>query len=406
MRNRSDFMQHRHLVNTPTDSPTTTQPLKPLGYSEFDSTSNSGVANEWELDLLKETSKDGNESRATVASLQASPSRHENKPNEQKETDTSTQLVTERSRKESGDITKPSAGPDERQDPQRVSQPPTLPVRVQEAMVDMKVVNSRHNLLSQVSLKQRDSPRAHDKQATHDNVGMNLHIEGLAMRLSPENSGQRQNKFITSHKEHVSSSPARAHTTRQEGKSKTGSLTIRPVSLQQHSPRISTSASLVKREPDNDISTETITNRDHGTENVEDIAHAHETHQGTEVSSTPSNASHSIEGQENEYGEDSTTNSQKNDSLPSSTVDQSSKEEIEEGSGSQNEENSSPSTVETAAKNDPSNISSSVSQVTQSGSVSDMPKSPIVLVKESSPSPTRLRSSRPVSYHQKSLSFR
>lgn len=63
-----------------------------------------------------------------------------------------------------------------------------LPSEVQEMMVDMKAVDSRASTLnlSQISLKQKESPRAKNKQNNLDvDAASHLQIEGQGVKVSP-----------------------------------------------------------------------------------------------------------------------------------------------------------------------------------------------------------------------------
>ena len=123
-----------------------------------------------------------------------------------------------------------------------------LSSEAQEMMLDMKAVESRTSSLSlsQISLKQKESPRTKHKQNSHDTDTMShLQIEGQGVKqLSPETAkvsprlanpaaaaAQREQRINSPR----SSTRVAAHEAKSSGS--LASLLIRPVSLQHHSAR-------------------------------------------------------------------------------------------------------------------------------------------------------------------------
>ena len=404
-------MQHRQPVNTPTDS-TATLTLKPLTHSEMNSTS--GTNNTSERLQQWEICQNGNS--AIVGNLQTTPGHHmhihSNEPKKQEETKSNSN-VSQSLKKglvhNSDDISRKDSHQIE-----EISPLPKPPVEVHEAVVDMKVVNSRHSLLSQVSLRQRDSPRTQDKPAAiHDgNVELNLQIEGQAVRLSSENSGRRQNKVITAQKEYYAASSSQSHNiVRQESEKqshKPGSLTslsIRPVSLQQPSRKVSASAAPVRENDRNVNFTERSTaDLDQSTciETLEVTTGAQET---DEVAQFSGNTTGIDSLSTHEKKNNSTSN---NSCQPTSTVDlKSIEQENDETSGLNSKDNSTADETKEKSTVTSGNI---ILHATPGGSSTDKNiitrRSPIVFVRESSPTPVRSYSTRPSSSHQKSLSLR
>ena len=124
-----------------------------------------------------------------------------------------------------------------------------LPSEAQEMMLDMKVVDGRTSTLSlsQVSLKQKESPRTKHKQNNHGNAISHLQIEGQGVKPSSETAQQSPRLASTAaQREHQVNSPRLS--TRVTREAKSGSLTsllIRPVSLQHHSGRTGTTSESV-----------------------------------------------------------------------------------------------------------------------------------------------------------------
>ena len=139
---------------------------------------------------------------------------------------------------------------------EKYSHPSTSPPEIQEMMLDMKAVDSRTSILSlsQVSLKQRDSPRAKCKQNNHDDATSHLQIEGQSMKFSSEAARQSPRLVSTAaQREHRVNSPKSS--TRLVHETKSGSLTsliIRPVSLQHHSGRVGVTPCAVNQEQKGD----------------------------------------------------------------------------------------------------------------------------------------------------------
>lgn len=391
-------MQNRQLVNTPTDS-TATLILKPLTHSEMNSTGGTDNASErlqqWEM------CQNGNGTSATVANLQTSQGHHthnihSNEPKEQQENSNVSQSLKKGLEHNSDDdISRKDSHLNE-----EVSPPPKVPVD-HGAMVDMKVVKNRHTLMSHVSLRQKNSPRTQDKNgATHDgNVDLNLQIEGQAMKLSSENSVQRRNKLNTTQKEYYKASSSQSHAVRQESeKGSLTSLSIKPVSLQQLSRKVSAGAAPVK-ENDRNADVEQSTCMETLEDTTCTAAQLQETDGGTHFDgNTTGNDSHSTQ-EEN----DSTSKSQGSDCQPPSTVDLLSIEhENDKASGLNNKENSTAD--ETKEKS--TVTSDNALHAMPGGSTAVARELPIVFVRESSPAPARPYSMRPSSSHQKSLSLR
>ena len=201
----SDYQPNRRLVNTPTDSADTELFLMKR-YSVADSISTS--------DRVKQQRVSPRHQGRAVEDSKSPRSAIKSESDETNATDQSSNLVENR------------------------LQPTTLS-EAQEMMLDMKAVDSRaSNLsLSQISLKQKESPRTKHKYNT-DAVS-HLQIEGQGVKLSPETAQQspRFTGTAAAPREHRINSPkSSTRPVAHEAKS-SGSLTsllIRPVSLQPH----------------------------------------------------------------------------------------------------------------------------------------------------------------------------
>ena len=265
-----------------------------------------------------------------------------------------------------------------------------IPPEVQDTMLNMKVVSSRQSILSQVSLTPRDSPRTRDKE---DGNGMSLHIEGQAVKLSAESASQRH-KIASSQREHAfSPGPPPMITARLVHESKTegvNSLSIRPVSLQQHSRRISTTPSKQDLEIDkNDEKNAGRVSSQPDLEKLEDNT-ALETQDKHQIGGVDKETCGFVEEEKSRQLDVSTVDS---------TNSQFDKSEIHKA---KNEESSNLTT----AKSEETDTAVSGSQVTPGSSSFEVPQSPIMIIKESSPTPLRPNSLRSSYLHQKSASLR
>ena len=139
-----------------------------------------------------------------------------------------------------------------------------LPSEAQEMMLDMKAVDSRTSALSlsQISLKQKDSPRTKHKQNSHGIDTVNhLQIEGQGVKQTSSETAKLSPRLASSaaaaaQREQRMNSPrsstrVAAHEAKSSGS--LASLLIRPVSLQHHSAKpAATSRVNQERERDGD----------------------------------------------------------------------------------------------------------------------------------------------------------
>ena len=247
-------------------------------------------------------------------------------------------------------------------------------------MVDMKAVN---NILPQVAVRQKSSPRSHEKES-YRNHGMNLQIEGQGVRRSMEKSGQ-QRKVI---KENTVT-PLQTSSVRSSDENRSESqvsLSIKSVNLQQHSRKISTAQHLQGRQ---NVETDTR-HVSSDLEPAQDKSAVPEAQESVH-NSTSSKEDHtqSVEKHKQLPEHDSLTNENSSSNTHQDDLEQEERETL------QTEEASHLATESDTSANEMKDAGSQVV-------LGDCPKSPVVLVKASSPNPINCMSSRPSSSHQKS----
>lgn len=390
LRTRYASLPNRQVISTPVHSPMT-EPSQPMRDSELDS--------DRKRSRLQQK-VDPNESTCK-SSLQTASHDHNSGPKEHEYVDSKTSLSEEQCLRHDsdGDLNQPiSVNVKQTQHlTKKFSQPLTPLPEGQDTMLDMKAVSSRHSVLSQVSLKQRDSPRADTK---HDDSDiLNLQIEGQALKL-PSESARQSSKHA---KEPTYSSSQRPiHETKPVSQENphAANLLIRPVNFQYHPERLG--ATPVKQDLEIGKNAEKSASIGLNTGRSEDgtVPLLPEGHQVSSNKSPSSFVEEQCPPMEPETKEpkslpdkDSVTESQGKDNLSSFLVPQRSEDGV---NGLQNQELPNVAT-DAAAKREPVDTASSMSQVTPVSSILEMPKSPVVMVKTSSPTPVKLYSSRPSS---------
>ena len=163
-----------------------------------------------------------------------------------------------------------------------------LPSEAQEMMLDMKAVDSRTSALSlsQISLKQKDSPRIKHKQNSHgiDTVS-HLQIEGQGVKQTSSETAKLSPRLASSaaaaaQREQRINSPrlstrVAAHEAKSSGS--LASLLIRPVSLQHHSAKPAATSRVNQegeRDDDRNLSIEKPGDTDDTGESKDAAAHA------------------------------------------------------------------------------------------------------------------------------------
>ncbi len=312
-----------------------------------------------------------------------------------------------------------------------------LSSEAQEMMLDMKAVDSRTSALSlsQISLKQKESPRTKHKQnSSHDiDTVSRLQIEGQGVKQRSPEAAKVSPRFTSStaaaatHREQRINSPRSSTKIAHEAKSSgsLASLLIRPVSLQHHSSRTGATSSVNQEGERVDRNSNEKTGDTEDTGESKDIAAPGDSN---------SDANHVTADSEETapLPEGSLTRPGEKADLPTGSEDEgaaTSQDKLTE-SESQNitEENStsatdcinegredratSPQKEEIEDLEATSGASGLTKQLTETGSSisqdqpsishdGEMPKSPVVMVK-TTPSPARPHSSRPTSSSHKS----
>jgi hypothetical protein len=307
-----------------------------------------------------------------------------------------------------------------------------LPPEVHEVMLDMKAVNSRTSALnlSQISLKQKESPRTKHKQnRSHDvDAVSRLQIEGQGVKQQSPEAAKVSPRFTSSaaaavaQREQRISSPRSSTRIAHEAKSSgsLASLLIRPVSLQHHSSRTGATSSVNQEGKRGDR------NSNEKPGDTDDTGESKDT--AAPGDSSSSDANHvTADSEETAPIPEGSLIRQGEKDLPTGSEDEgtaASRDKLTE-SESQNitEENStstadrinegredreaSPQKKEIEDLEATSGASGLTKQLTETGSSisqdqpsishdGEMPKSPVVMVK-TSPSPARPHSSRPTS---------
>ena len=253
-----------------------------------------------------------------------------------------------------------------------------LPSEIQEVMVDMKAVN---NILPQVAVRQKSSPRSHEKES-YRNHGMNLQIEGQGVRRSMDKSGQ-QRKVVKENT--VTPLQTSSFRSSDENRSESQvSLSIKSVNLQQHLRKISTAQHLQGRQ---NVETDT-SHVSNDLELAQDKSAVPEARESVH-DSTSSKEDQIVEKHKQLLESNSLTNENSSSNTHQDDLEQEERETL------QTEEASHLATESDTSANE---MKDAASQVV----LGDCPKSPVVLVKASSPNPINCMSSRPSSSHQKS----
>lgn len=419
MRTRHDLVPHHRLVTTP-ETPAT-ETLKPMLYTESDSITTTTIAAESpKCEKTHDTNDDNEDSYHREQQMSPKTTHHDDSREfkEQIQTDCNSgisQPVTSHLGQCSLDTATQSSHlstvPQEDLHQDNVTKSSPMPSEIQETLLDMKAVNSRQSILSQVSLKQKSTPRSREKlHGAHTMHDMSLHIEGQAVRMSSSESSGQKHRVVSAQEEHPSNSMPRVLPTRLAQEKKTAgsldSLTIRPVSLQQHSKR--SNVTPVKQDVVIDKDAEKSVQLE--AEMIEDTtAVVPETQEKAQVDCTATSESHPVDSDKTQQLKDSSEKLEDNDNRASSSsrVDQNARAEHDPNvkPGLLNEENSN--TVSAASKSDPGDDSSCVSQATPLDSTVDVPKSPIMVVREYSlETPLRPQSLRHSNSLQKSMSLR
>lgn len=254
-----------------------------------------------------------------------------------------------------------------------------LPSEIQEVMVDMKAVN---NILPQVAVRQKSSPRSHEKES-YRNHGMNLQIEGQGVRRSMEKSGQ-QRKVVKENTVHVTPLQTSSVRSSDENRSESQvSLSIKSVNLQQHSRKISTAQHQGRQNVETD--TRHVSSDLEPAQDKSAVPEARE----SVHDSTSSKEDQTVEKHKQLPERDSLTNENSSSNTHQDDLEQEERETL------QTEKASHLATESDTSANE---MKDAASQVV----LGDCPKSPVILVKASSPNPINCMSSRPSSSHQKS----
>lgn len=222
MRIGSDYQPtNRRLVNTPTDS-ATVEPFLMKRYSVADTLGTSERVNQ----------------QRVGHSVQASP-RHQQRAIKESRSPQS-EIRAERNEATRTDQSSNSV--------EDQIQATDLPSEAQEMMLDMKAVDSRTSALSlsQISLRQKDSPRTKHKQNSHNiDTVSHLQIEGQGVKQTSSETAKLSPRLASSataaaqREQRINSPRSSTRVAAHEAKSSgsLASLLIKPVSLQHHSAK-------------------------------------------------------------------------------------------------------------------------------------------------------------------------